>query len=130
MAAADGSDGGAASESLVRKVGMVIHPVTDLDSAAEFYARGLGLRELFRDGDRFCAFDAGGVTIALAAGAERDSTAAETAVSYKVDDVAAAVERLAAAGAELISGPEEGPHEIRAALRDPAGNVLAVYSGK
>ncbi|MCE2391442.1 MAG: VOC family protein, partial [Proteobacteria bacterium] len=55
---------------------------------------------------------------------------AETAVSYKVDDVAAAVERLAAAGAELISGPAEGPHEIRAALRDPAGNVLAIYSGK
>ena len=109
---------------------MLIHPVPDLDSAAEFYSGGLGLRPLFRDGERFCAFDAGGVTIALAAGPERDATGGETAVSYKVDDVAAAVERLVAAGAELISGPAEGPHEIRAALRDPAGNVLAVYSGK
>ena len=126
MAAADESDG----RALVEKVGMVVHPVPDLDAAAEFYAGGLGLKPLFRDGDRFCAFDAGGVTIALAAGAEREAAGGETAVSYKVDDVASAVERLVAAGAELVSGPAEGPHEIRAALRDPAGNALAVYSGK
>ena len=116
--------------SLAKRIGMIIHPVEDLDAALAFYRDALGLELKFRDGDRFCALDAGGVTIALAAGAERSATAGATAVSYRVDDVAAAVEQLVGAGAELVRGPEEGPHEVRAALRDPAGNVLSIYAGR
>ena len=112
--------------SLVKKVGMVIHPVEDLDAAAAFYADALGLEEKFRDGDRFAAFDAGGVTVALAAGDE--AVAESTAISFKVDDVAAATERLQAAGAKLLRGPEEGPHELRAVLADLSGNAFIVYA--
>lgn len=112
----------------VLKVGMVIHPVKDLETAAAFYTDGLGLEPLFRDGDRFCAFDVGGVTVALAAGEE--AVADATAVSYKVADLDAAIRHLVSSGAELLRGPEEGPHEIRAVLRDPAGNPLIVYAGK
>ena len=117
-----------AENTTVLKVGMVVHPVSDLESAAAFYADGLGLKQLFRDGDRFCAFDAGGFTVALAAG---DETVAEaTAISYKVVDLDAAIRRLVDSGAELLRGPEEGPHEIRAVLRDPAGNPLILYTEK
>jgi predicted enzyme related to lactoylglutathione lyase len=116
------------SNSSVSKVGMVIHPVEDLDETARFYREGLGLEEAFRDGDRFCAFSVGGVMVALAAGDERLTESA--AVSYKVDDVAAMVAKLEAAGATTLRAPEEGPHEIRAVLRDPAGHPLIVYSGK
>ncbi len=116
------------SESLVSKIGMIIHPVDDLDAAARFFSEGLGLEEAFRDGDRFCAFSVGGVMIALAAGEERLANA--TAVSFKVDDVPATVSRLEAAGATVLRAPEEGPHEIRAVLRDPSGNPVIVYSGK
>ena len=113
---------------LVNKLGMVIHPVDDLDTAARFYEEQLGLAVKFRDGDRFCAFDAGGTTLALAAGDERLTDG--PAVSLKVDDVPKAVEQLCATGAALLRGPEEGPHEIRAVLRDPAGNAFVVYAAR
>jgi predicted enzyme related to lactoylglutathione lyase len=115
---------------LVNKVGMVIHPVDDLDAAARFYGEVLGLTEKFRDGDRFAAFDAGGVTIALAAGDEARVVGGVTGVNYKVDDVAAAVAALVAGGASVVHDAEEGPHEIRATLRDPAGNTFGVYGPK
>jgi len=112
----------------VSKVGMVIHPVRELEPARRFYEEVLGFPLKFRDGDRFCAFDSGGVTIALAAGAE--DVAGATAVSYKVQDLPAALAALEAAGAVRVGEVEEGPHESRAVLRDPAGNPLILYQGR
>ncbi|GII78199.1 hypothetical protein Sru01_31810 [Sphaerisporangium rufum] len=111
----------------VQKLGNVLIPVDDLDKALDFYTGGLGLSLRFRDGDRFAMLDAGGVTIALAARAEQVAGAV-TAPSYKVADVPAAAAELAAAGAEVVSGPATGPHEIRAVLRDPSGNDFVLYS--
>jgi len=105
---------------------MVVHPVRDLDAAIAFYTGPLGLSLKFRDGDRFAALDAAGTTIALAAGGE--SAADRTAVSYKVDDVAACVAALRAAGARVLREPARGPHETRAVLADPAGNPFIVYA--
>jgi predicted enzyme related to lactoylglutathione lyase len=107
---------------------MVIHPVEDMESAARFYESALGLALKFRDGDRFCAFDVGGVTLALAAGAERLTRS--PAVSLKVADLDASLAELQAAGAKVLRGPEVGPHERRAVLEDPAGNALILYSPK
>ncbi|MEV4225218.1 MULTISPECIES: VOC family protein [Nonomuraea] len=104
------------------RLGNVLIPVTDLDQAIAFY----GLPVRFRDGDRFAALDAGGVTIALAGPAEH--VTASAAPSYRVDDTAAAVAELAARGAEVVRAPEAGPHETRAVLRDPSGNVFVLYS--
>ncbi len=114
--------------SLAKKVGMVIHPVDDLDAAEAFYRDGLGLEPMFRDGDRFAALRAGDVTVALAAGDE--ILADRATVSYKVDDIEGAVAALEAAGARVERAVEEGPHERRAVLRDPAGNPFVVYSSK
>lgn len=114
--------------TLAKKVGMVIHPVDDLDAAEAFYRDALGLDPMFRDGDRFAAFKSGDVTIALAAGAEILSDRAT--VSYKVDDLEEAVGSLQKAGAGLERGIEAGPHERRAVLRDPSGNPFVVYSSK
>ncbi|MGN9838215.1 VOC family protein [Nonomuraea sp. H19] len=104
------------------KLGNVLIPVTDLDEAIAFY----GLPVKFRDGDRFAALDGGGVTVALAGPAEH--VTASAAPSYKVDDVALAVREMTGRGAEVVRGPEEGPHERRAVLRDPSGNVFVLYS--
>jgi len=109
----------------VRKAGMVIHPVENLRDALRFYTEGLGLELQFQDGERFAALAAGDVTVALAAGEERLHSSPH--VSYKVDDVQAAVSDLVAAGATLLREPEDGPHERRAVLLDPAGNGLIVY---
>ncbi|MFK4042426.1 VOC family protein [Nonomuraea wenchangensis] len=104
------------------KLGNVLIPVADLDEAIAFY----GLPVKFRDGDRFAALDGGGVTVALAGPAEHVTPGA--APSYKVDDVRESVRELAARGAGVVRGPEEGPHERRAVLRDPSGNVFVLYS--
>ncbi len=114
--------------ALAKKVGMVIHPVEDLDGAVRFYTEVLGLEAMFRDGDRFAAFKAGEVTVALAAGEE--VLADRATVSYKVDDVAGAVAALEAGGASVLRAPEDGPHETRAVLRDPAGNPFVIYASK
>jgi predicted enzyme related to lactoylglutathione lyase len=112
----------------VEKVGMVIHPVASIDDVEGFYRDALGLAPRFRDGDRFCAFDAGGVTIAFAAGEERLHDA--PVVAYRVDDLEAVVASLEAAGAKVLRPIEEGPHERRALLRDPAGNAFVVHVRK
>ncbi len=111
----------------------VLCPVADLDEAIRFYRDGLGLAVSFRDGDRFAALDANGpgggaagVTLALT-GPGEDITGA-VAASFKVADVDAAAQRLTGAGAQLVRGPETGPHETRAVLRDPAGNLFVIYA--
>ena len=111
------------------KIGNAMYPSKDVNAAVAFYRDGLGLGLKFQDGDRFAALDGGGTTFAIA-GAEEDVTGGEPAVSFKVEDVAATVGKLTAAGGTLVRGPEEGPHEIRAVLRDPDGNPFVVYSGK
>jgi len=106
------------------KVAMLMHPVEDLDAALRFYRDGLGLHVKFRDGERFVAFDAGGLTLALAAAGERIVDA--PALAWRVDDIEAAVARLVAAGARIVSPIEKGPHEWRAVLRDVAGHPLVL----
>jgi predicted enzyme related to lactoylglutathione lyase len=110
----------------VQKVGMVIHQVDELETAVAFYRDALGLELEFRDGDRFAALSAGPTTIALAAGDERLHERA--LVSYRVDDVDAVARALVAAGARMVREAEDGPHERRAVLLDPAGNPLALYA--
>ncbi|MCG5211690.1 VOC family protein [Streptosporangium soli] len=109
------------------KLGNVLIPVADLDAALAFYSGTLGLAVKFRDGDRFAALDGGGTTIALVT-AEEQVAGAVTAPSYKVDDLAATVKELTAAGAAVVAEPSSGPHEIRAVLSDPSGNVFVLYS--
>ncbi|GLW62689.1 hypothetical protein Arub01_09330 [Actinomadura rubrobrunea] len=109
------------------RIGNVLYVAEHLDEAVRFYRDALGLAVKFTDGDRFAAFDGGGATFAVA-GPDEDVTDGVPAVSFKVADVAATVERVTAAGARLVRGPEDGPHETRAVLRDPAGNAFVLYS--
>jgi catechol 2,3-dioxygenase-like lactoylglutathione lyase family enzyme len=109
------------------RIGNVLYGAKDVDEAVRFYRDALGLNVKFQDGNRFAALDGGGTTFALA-GPGEDVTGGEPAVSFKVDDVAAMTEKLTAAGASLVRGPEEGPHEVRAVLRDPSGNPFILYA--
>lgn len=111
------------------KLGNILIPVDDLGAAIAFYSETLGLAVKFRDGDRFAALDGGGTTVALVAAEER-VTGEITAPSYKVDDLARTVRELTEAGAGLVREPETGPHEVRAVLRDPSGNVFVLYSAR
>lgn len=105
----------------------LLWPVTDLDAALSFYVDGLGMPLKFRDGDRFAAVAAADdVTLALVAGTEA-VTGSIPAPAYRVGDLAAAVRRAQDAGAIVVMPGEEGAHEKRAVLRDPAGHLLVLY---
>lgn len=108
------------------RIGNVHHPVGDVGAAVAFYTDAFGLPALFTDGDRYAALDGGGTKLALAGPAE-DVTGGAPAVSFKVADVAAALEAVTLAGGSVLRAPETGPHETRAVARDPWGNALIVY---
>jgi predicted enzyme related to lactoylglutathione lyase len=104
----------------------ILWPVPDIDAAIDFYCGTFGFALKFRDGDRYAAIDTGAVTLALVAGGE-DTSGGRPAPSYLVDSVEAAIRELGAAGGDLVGGPTAGPHETRATLRDPSGQVFVVY---
>lgn len=109
------------------KVGNVIYPAADVEAAVRFYGDALGLPVKFQDGSRFAALDGGTTTFAIAGGDE-DVTGGRSAASFKVSDVQAVVDRLVAAGAAVERPAEDGPHEVRAVLRDPWGNPIVLYA--
>jgi predicted enzyme related to lactoylglutathione lyase len=108
-------------------VGNVMYPVTDVAAAVTFYESFLGLRTKFQDGDRFAALDGGSVTVAIA-GPEEDVTDGVVGASFKVSDVSAAVSEAVTHGATVVREVEEGPHEVRAVIRDPWGNSVVLYA--
>ncbi|MFD9664287.1 VOC family protein [Rhodococcus sp. NPDC059968] len=114
------------NETTPSKIGNVLHPVADVQSAVEFYRDALGLAPRFVDGDRYAALDAGGTVLALA-GPEEDLTRGTPAASFKVSDVKATLGALVEAGGRVLREPAQGPHEIRAVAQDPWGNTIIVY---
>ena len=102
-------------------------PTEDMESAVAFLTDVVGLKQKFRDGDRYCAFEFGSTTLALVGKDER--IVAGAAMAYRVDDLAAAIATWTAHGASLVRAAERGPHEERAVLSLPGGG-LAVLSAK
>jgi predicted enzyme related to lactoylglutathione lyase len=99
------------------KATMLLYPVEQIDEALPFFQQALGLPIKFRDGERFCALDAGGFTLGLVAQEER--IVRQPALVYRVDDISATVDRLVAAGAKILQPITQGPHELRAVLSGP-----------
>jgi len=106
------------------KTKLMLCPVVDLDSAVAFYRDVLGLPVKFRDGDRYCALDAGGYTLGLIAGEER--IVDQAAPVFQVDALESAMEMMLRSGATTLSPAERGPHEVRAVLRAPGGGAVVL----
>ena len=97
------------------KIGNVLHPVADVDTAVRFYTDIFGLATMFVDGDRYAALDAGSTTLALA-GPTEDITGGVPAASFKVPNVASALAALVQdGGGSVVRELERGPHEERVA---------------
>jgi predicted enzyme related to lactoylglutathione lyase len=110
----------------IGKLGHLIVPVDDVAAAVDFYTNLLGCELRFRDGDRYAAVKAGELTIGLA-GPGQQAPGGGIALSFEVEDLEGAARRLRDGGAQ-VSDPVEGPHEVRATYRDPAGNEGFLYS--
>jgi lactoylglutathione lyase len=109
----------------IQRIGNVFYRVPDMAAAVRFYTEVLGLGLKLRDGDHWAAFDVGGSTLALEGGAPGGPGGAT--VSLRVDELDAVVAALRSKGAN-VGEVQTGPHERRAELQDPAGNLLILYA--
>lgn len=107
----------------------ILVPVSDIDRAADFYGKVLGLPELFRfPGNAF--FDADGIRIYLATPTEADFEGTAS-VYFRVGDVGATFDRLVAAGAKsrerpnIVFGTDEYDLWL-AFVQDPDGNNIGL----
>ncbi|WP_235735336.1 VOC family protein [Nocardioides alcanivorans] len=107
------------------KIGHVIVPVADVESAARFYVERLGLELRFRDGDRYAAVGDGSVTLGLAAPVEQP-VEDRIVVSLQVESLEAFLAAWSADDGD-VGEIVEGGHERRVTLRDPFGNPVVVH---
>ncbi|MDV6246319.1 VOC family protein [Rhodococcus opacus] len=107
----------------------VLHPVTDVSAAIAYYSDALELSSKFIDGDRYAALDAGGVTLALV-GPDEDVTGGVAAASLKVSSLTETLDKIRQHGGVILNPAHDGPHETRAVVQDPWGNVVVIYETK
>jgi catechol 2,3-dioxygenase-like lactoylglutathione lyase family enzyme len=119
-----------AQDTLVTGVDFVIVPSEDFEAATAFYGEVLGLPLSARWGDMPAAeFETGTLTLAVlqsdAFGLEfRPST---SPIALRVDDVAAARERLEAQGVEFRGEILDSGVCHQTFFADPAGNPLILH---
>ena len=107
----------------------ILVPVSDVDRAADFYERVLGLPLLFRyPGNAF--FDAAGVRLYLARPTEPGYDGVAT-LYFRVDDVTAAFDLLESRGATVRERPElvhrDPEYDLWLAfVADPDGNNIGL----
>lgn len=119
----------AGTEAPIEKLGdlrQVILSVDDVPAATKWVQEALGLPLRFTDGERYAAFDAGSVTLALAAPDDQVGSGA-TSIAIRVGSISAARERLTSAGS--APGPDEvGRHEVRMPFTAPGGAQFVAYA--
>jgi len=116
----------------IRSVGQIAINVKDIERAVAFYRDVLGLPFLFQAGN-LAFFDCGGVRLMLDIAEDERFDHPASCVYYRVDDLAAAFERLKERGAVVESEPhmiaKMPDHELwMAFFRDPDENFFALMS--
>jgi len=114
------------------QIGQISVTVHDLENAIAFYRDTLGMRYLFK-APNAAFFDCGGIRIMLGVPEKPEFDHPGSVIYYKVDDIQAAFEALAARGVRfdgkphLIARLED--HDLwMAFFRDVEGNLLALMS--
>ena len=114
----------------VERVDYVRVPVDDIDAANRFYGELLGLRRNPNSpGDDWVEYEAGNVTLAVMTPHTHEyefTPLPPGALALRVPDVAAARERLVAAGIEVNEMWDSGVCH-GAGLRDPSGNPILLH---
>ena len=114
-------------------IGQIAVPVGDVDRAIAFYRDTLGMRFLFRAPPGLAFFDCAGVRLMLDAAAKTQANNFSSVIYYKVPDLQAAHQALAARGVVFEAKPhliaKLPDHELwMAFFRDPDENLLALMS--
>ena len=110
------------------ELNQVTVPCDDLATSVDFYRR-LGLRLIVNDPPDYARFECpvGNATFSLHR-VRRAPVPDGIVVYFELDDLDAAVERLAAEGLRFEAAPRDQPWLWREAyLRDPAGNRVCLF---
>lgn len=113
--------------------------VTDTAVARDFYRDALGFSVDMDASPAFAMISRGDLRLLLnqpgAGGAGQPSDAGDppapggwNRIQITVDDVAAELERLVAAGARCRTSPVQGNGGVQAVIEDPAGNPIELIS--
>lgn len=92
-----------------------------------FYESALGLKLKFRDQDRWIQYGVGNTGVALASREEAAPATSGLVMVFEVDDFAAAQERIAAGGGQVLGIRDMGSHGAVLSLRDPEGNLVQLF---
>jgi uncharacterized protein len=109
------------------KICYVELPALDIERSAAFYERVFGW-QIRQRGDGSTAFDdtTGEVSGSWVTG-RPPATEPGLMLYIMVDNAAAAVDAVVAAGAEIVQPIGGDAPEITARFRDPGGNVIGIY---
>jgi methylmalonyl-CoA/ethylmalonyl-CoA epimerase len=107
--------------------------VKDMPRAVAFYRDVLGMKHLFDAGPRLSFFDCGGVRLMLSPPERAEFDHPGSILYYKVADIAAAHQELAAKGVKFENAPHViarmPDHELwLAEAHDSEGNTFALMS--
>ena len=116
-------------------VGQIGITVSDLEKAVAFYRDALGMKHLFNAPPAMAFFAAGHVRLMLSSAETPDSERFTCALYFKVADIQAARDSLAARGVAFEIQPHRlakmSDHELwMAFFRDPDRNLLALMCEK
>ena len=109
------------------KICYVEMPAADVQRSAKFYEEVFGWR-IRKRGDGSVAFDDGvGEVSGTWVTGRPPATTPGLLLYIMVDDMAAAIESVAANGGEIVHPMGKDAPEITARFRDPGGNIIGLY---
>jgi len=92
-----------------------------------FYTTALGLQLKFHDQDRWFQYGVGSGNVSIACKEEALPATSGMVMVFEVEDFAAAQERIASAGGQVLGIRDMGSHGAVLSLRDPEGNVVQLF---
>ncbi len=112
-------------------IGQIALTVADIPRAEAFYRDALGLRHLFRAGDRMTFFECGGTRLMLGLAEPGKPFRASSILYFRVDDIVAAFARLAALNVTIVEPPrmvaKMPDHELWLGFfEDGEGNTMSL----
>ena len=112
---------------MVQGLGTVIYQVTDVNQAKAWYAKAFQ-QEPYFDQPFYVGFNIGGYELGLDPNQSVSQSGRGGSVAYwRVDAMDRALEHFVAAGATIVSGPQDvGEGLVAATVEDPFGNLMGL----
>jgi catechol 2,3-dioxygenase-like lactoylglutathione lyase family enzyme len=117
--------------NLVREIGFVVYPVSDVAKSRAFYTDALGFKETANWQDQWIEYDLGPGTLAITSGQPGTQPGAGGAMAaLEVTDFDAMSAFLAQRNIPWSSTPFDSPVCRGGMIKDPDGNLIMIHQKK